>query len=114
MILSILTLMLTNNTAFHFLHQASPFPQSKVPPHDDTKYAPPQTDLYRHYCELQLEFEHSERSKKALEKELESKSKTAEDVEHKNSEIEKDLLAFKMENNKLKENTNDLEFDIKR
>ena len=101
---------------FPFPPPGFPFPQpqtqSKVCPKDDTKYAPPQTDLYRDYCELELEFEHSEGIKKALEKEIESERKTAEDVEHKNSEIEKDLLAFKMENNVLTENIKDLEFDI--
>ena len=87
-----------------------PCPQVKVPPHDDTKYA----DLYCDYCELELEFENLESSKIAIEKKLESKTKTAEDDENKTVELKKDLLVLKMENNMLKENTKDLEFDIKR
>ena len=78
-------------------------PQVKVPPTYDIKY-----------CELTLELDSLESTNIALEKELESKSKTAEDVEHANIELEKDLEAFKTENNLLKEETKDLEFDLKK
>ena len=91
-------------------HISQPFPQVKVPPEYDTKY----NDLYRDYHECELELGHLESTKIALEKDLESKSKTAEAVEDKNVELENDLKAFKTENNVLKENTKDLEFDLQK
>ena len=63
---------------------------------------------------MELKFYNLESSKIALEKELDSKSRTAKDFENKNVKLEKDLLAFKMENNVLTENIKDLEFDIKK
>ena len=87
-----------------------PFPEMKVPPHDDPKYA----DLYRDSCELKLKFENLEISKIALEEKLESKSKVAKDFENRNKELEKDLQSFKMENNILKENSKDSEFEIRK
>ena len=42
------------------------------------------------------------------------KSKTAENAEKKIAKLEKDLLAFKTENNLLRENKKDLKFDTKK
>ena len=41
-------------------------------------------------------------------------NKAVEDVEKKKVEFEKDFLAFKSENNLLREGTKDLEFDLKK
>jgi hypothetical protein len=87
-----------------------PCTEVKVPPHDDLKY----TDLCLDFSELKLKFENIEHSKIALEEEVESKSKLAKNIENKNVELEKDLLAFKMENGMLKENSKDLESDIRK
>ena len=85
-------------------------PQVKVPPHSETEYS----ELYRDYRELEHEFDNLESSKISLKKDLELKSKTAEDVEKEIVELEKDLLAFKTDNNLLRENIKDLEFDTKK
>jgi septal ring factor EnvC (AmiA/AmiB activator) len=85
-------------------------PQVKALPHPDTEYS----DLYREYRELEHEFDNLETSKISLEKDLELKSKTAEDVEKDKVELQKDLQAFKTENNMLRENIKDLELDTKK
>ena len=87
------------------------FPRVKVPPHhDDTQYS----ELSRDYRELENELNNLESCKLALEKDLEFKSKTTEEAEKKNAELEKDLKAFKTENNLLRENNKDLEFETKK
>ena len=90
-------------------HIAQPYwyPKVKIPPpEDDTKHVENQE-----YHELKLEIESLKNSKKALEKDLESTIEQVEKFEKKTGEFEKDLLAFKTENNHLKGHSNDLVFD---
>ena len=84
------------------------YPQVKVPPpEDDTKHVE-----HQEYHELKLEFESLKNSKEALEKDLGSTIEQVENFEKKTVELEKELLAFKTENNHLKDHSNDSVFDL--